>query len=170
MRRVADAGQGDALQRAQYDAQSRTMGEHGHSTAVMGRADAVQGGDVATQQILCRLAALHAPQIHPAVEVVHLLRVQLVQLVPRMILPHAHADLPEGRLQMERQRLGQPNGPGSDLRTVQVAGVHRIDVHILKPLAQRVDLLIAAVVGDQPVVPAVGNAVEIRPRSAWRMR
>ena len=161
MGRLADPGQGDALQCAQHDAQGRAVGEHRHGAAVVGGAHTVQGGEIAVQHILRRLAALHVPQVHAAVEVVHLLGVCLVQLVPRVILPHTHVDLAEGGLQMQGQSLGQPDGTGCDLGAVEVAGIHGVNVHVLKALAQGIDLLVAAVVGDHAVVVAVSHAVEV---------
>ena len=137
------------------------MGKYRCGAALMGPGHALQRRDKPVHHLLCRLGPRHTPQVGPPVEVVHLLRVSHVQLMPGVVLPLPHADLPERRLQMQRQGLGQPDGPCGDLRPVQVAAVHRVDVHLPEPLPQSVDLLIPPVVGDQPVAVAVCNAVQV---------
>ena len=95
-----------------------------------------------------------------AVEVKHLLLIGGVQLLPGASLPAAHVDFPEGRLQMELQPLGLVHRAGGGAGPEQVAAVHRVDMHIVKPLLQHMELLIAPV-GDQAVILAMGNAVEV---------
>ena len=158
--RFAHLGERQAVQRAQHHPHGRAVAEHGDGLAVVLRRHPLQGGDVAIQHLLCRLAALHVELVQLAVEVKHLLLIGGVQLLPGTALPAAHVNLPEGGLQMQLQPLRLIDGPGGGAGPEQVAAVHRVNVYVVKALFQYPELLIAPV-GDQAVVLAVGDAVEV---------
>ena len=61
---------------------------------------------------------------------------------------------------MQLQPLRLIDGPGGGAGPEQVAAVHRVNVYVVKALFQYPELLIAPV-GDQAVVLAVGDAVEV---------
>ena len=98
-----------------------------------------------------RGAVIEADQIHG---------VAPLQLAPGLVLPCAQADLPQARVGVQLQTVGQVDRFGGSHCTEQVAGVHRVDMYVRKPSPQGRDLPVA-VFGDQAVVPAVYPAVEI---------
>ena len=136
------------------------MAEDGNGFAIVLRRHPLQSRDVTIQYLLSRLAALHMEFVQLPVEVKHLLVIGGIQLLPGTALPTAHMDLPEGRVGVQFQTLGFIDGPSGGAGPEQIAAVHRVDVYIVKALFQHPQLLIAPV-GDQAVVLAVGDPVEI---------
>ena len=61
---------------------------------------------------------------------------------------------------MQRQSLGDVDRPGGGHGAEEVAGVYGVDLHVLKPLFQGLDLAIS-VVRDQAVILSVDPAVEV---------
>ena len=106
------------------------------------------------------LRPLRVPQMQPVGEIFHLLRICPGDLPPGLLLPYAHADLPQVAAPVERQFFGDVNGGGGGAGAVEVAGVYGIDVDVREPPLQSPDLLLAQV-GEDTVVLALGNAVEV---------
>ena len=79
---------------------------------------------------------------------------------PGVVLPLAHADLPQVRAGDEGQALGDEEGAGSRHGAEEVAGIDGVDGHVGEPVPQGCDLAVA-VVGDETIILAVDAAVEI---------
>ena len=165
-RRIAAGGrpaqllQRDPLQRRQRQPDGAPVGEHRHRPPVVGRRDLPHRGQHAGLDCLGRLCALHVPQVQPAVKVLQLLRVPPGDLAPGLLLPDAHADLPQIPPPVQGQPLGPVNGAGGGAGAVEVTGVHRIYGNFRKAALQRPDLLPAQVRQDA-VVLSLGDAVQV---------
>ena len=79
---------------------------------------------------------------------------------PGVVLPLAHADLPQVGAGDEGQALGDEEGAGCGHGAEEVAGIDGVDGHVSEPVPQGCDLAVA-VVGDEAVVPPVNPAVEV---------
>ena len=159
--RVPDLQQAQALQGSQHDPHGGAVGENGHRLAVMLPGHPPQGREVAIQHLPGRLAAGDLPAIQPVVEIIVGLGVLPQQLIPTVLLPLPHADLPEGGIRMQLQPFGQIDGLGCGAGADQVAGIHGIHRHVPKALRQRPDLAAPPVIGDAAVIVSVGNAIEV---------
>ena len=157
---AAQLAEGATLQRAQHDAQRRAVAEHRHGLAVVLLRDLRQRRNKPIQHLLRRFAVGHLPAIQVAVEVHDALLVLHAQLLPRLPLPDAHVHLPQIRVGVQRQSLGQVHGLGGGAGAEKVAAVYGVDGDVLKTPAQHLDLLIASG-GDESVIVPVGNAVQV---------
>ena len=160
MGRAAQLAEGPALQSTQHHPQRRPMAEYRHGFAVVFQGDLRQRRDKPIQHLLSRLAAGHLPAVQMAVKVHNALLVLHAQLLPGVAFPHAHIHLPQVRVGVQGQALGQIYGPGRGAGAEQVAAVYGVDMYVLKPLLQGCHLLIPPG-GNESVIMAVGNAVEI---------
>ena len=158
--RLPHLRQRQAVEGSQHHAHGRAVAEDGNGLTVVLRRYPLQGRNIAVQYLLGRLAALHMELVQLPVEIKHLLLAGGVQFLPGTALPAAHMDLPKGRIGVQFQALGLIDRPGGGAGPEQVAAVYRVDVHIVKALFQHPQLPIAPV-GDQAVVLAVGDPVEI---------
>ena len=86
--------------------------------------------------------------------------VRPVKSRPGTVLPFSHAQLPQVGAGLERQTLGNIDGPGGGHGPEQVAGIHRVNGDIGKAFLQGLDLPVA-VVGDETVILAVDAAVQV---------
>ena len=159
--RLADIRQRKPLKSTQHDAQSSSVGKYGHRLAVVLPGYPAQSGKIAVQYHPGGLAALHMPVIHLAVELHQLQGPAGLDLAPGQPLPDTHADFPEGGVRVQRQALGHVNGLGRGLGADQVAGVYGVHRDVPEPPGQGPDLAGTAIVGDEALLMAVGNAVKI---------
>ena len=93
-------------------------------------------------------------------EKLQLLRVLPGDLAPGLLLPDAHADLPQTRAAVQRQPLGAVQGAGGGAGAVEVAGVDGVDMDVPKAPGQGLHLPPAPVCEDA-VGLALSDAVEI---------
>ena len=136
------------------------VGEHRHGAALILRRDGADSPQHPVQHLLGRLGALDVPFGELAAEIGHLLRVLTVDVAPGALFPAAHVDLPQRWHPVEGQALGLIDGAGGGAGTVQVAGIHRVNMDILEPLFQSPDLP-PAPVREVTVLLALGNAVQV---------
>ena len=152
--------QRDALQGRQQQADGAAMREHRRRFSVIGRRNVPHGRQQPGLDCLGRLRALYVPQVEPVVEVFQLRRVLPGDLPPGLLLPHAHADLPQVPPPVQGQALGLVNGAGGGAGAVEVAGVDRVDGNIRESARQRLDLPLAPVC-DAAVGLSLGDAVQV---------
>ena len=136
------------------------VGEYRHGAAFILLRDVTDSPQHPVQHLLGRLGVLDVPFGKLAAEIGHLLRVLAVDVAPGALLPTAHVDLPQRRHPVEGQALGLVDGAGGSAGTVQVAGVHRVNMDVREPLFQCPDLP-PAPVGEVTVLLALGNAVQV---------
>lgn len=136
------------------------MREHRRRFSVIGRRNVPHGRQQPGLDCLGRLRALYVPQVEPVVEVFQLRRVLPGDLPPGLLLPHAHADLPQVPPPVQGQALGLVNGAGGGAGAVEVAGVDRVDGNIRESARQRLDLPLAPVC-DAAVSLSLGDAVQV---------
>ena len=91
--------------------------------------------------------------------------VVMEQLAPGKILPDSRPDFPQVRVYPQGKAARAVNCAGGGHGPVEVTGIHGINLSVLKPALQQLELR-PALLGEQAVVPAVAAAVIIALRLA----
>ena len=141
-------------------AHDHAVGEDRHAAALMTARHLLQRLQKAAGVDGESLAFLHRPLLRPVGKGIVALRVHMVEIAERKIFPHAAVHLPEARLRVKLQPLGDADGLGRRAGAGQVAGVDRVDGHAVKPFGQSGNLL-HAVGCDKGIILALQAAEDI---------
>ena len=118
MARAVDLVKRKSLQRADRQSDGHAVRKDGGRSVRVRLGDLAQRADHALAHVGQMLAARNVP--------VRGVRIEALQLRPRMILPHADADLTHARRGHERQAMCFVNGKRRRHRAAAVARIHRV--------------------------------------------
>ena len=99
------------------------------------------------------LAVFHVPVARTARKGVMPHRIGMLQPAERVVLPVAAEQLAKAAVLVQRQVFGQVHRAGCAAGAAEVAGVDRVDLHVLEALRQRGDLASAVGRDHRVIVP-----------------
>ena len=126
MARTVDLVKRKSLQRADRQSDGHAVRKDGGRSVRVRLGDLAQRADHALAHVGQILAARNVPVRGVRIEALQLFTVRALQLRPRMILPHADADLTHARRGHERQSMCFVNGKRRRHRAAAVARIHRV--------------------------------------------